>query len=44
MNEKTSRNQAPQQESHQRDKHLGCPFCKILGAILEVAKDKNSDE
>ena len=29
-------NQALQQESHQRDKHLSCSPCKILGTILQI--------
>ena len=33
-NEKTSRNQARPQESHQNDKHLGCFRCKIIRSIL----------
>ena len=36
MNEKTSRNQALQQKSHQRGKHLGSPPCKILVTILKM--------
>ena len=33
---KTFRNQTLQQESHQRDKYLGYPNCKILGTILKI--------
>ena len=36
MNEKISQNQPLQQKSYQRDKHLSCPPCKILGTILEM--------
>ena len=36
-NKKTYQNQTLQQES-QRNKHLGCPSCKILGTILEIDK------
>ena len=27
-------------QSHQRDKHLGSPHCKILGTILEMDKGR----
>ena len=36
--EKTSQNQTLQQKSHQRDKHLGYPTCKILRTILKIEK------
>ena len=36
--EKNSRKQALQQESDRRDKHLGCPPCKIIGTILKMDK------
>ena len=42
MNKKISWNQAPQQESHQRDKHLACPSCMILRAILKIDKERTS--
>ena len=35
-NKKTSRNQTLQQKSHQRNKQLSCPPCKILGTILKM--------
>ena len=35
---KATRNQALQQKSHQRDKHLGSHPCKVVGTILN--KDK----
>ena len=35
-NEKTTQNQTVLQKPHQRDKHLGCPPCKILGTIFNV--------
>ena len=38
MNKKASWNKCMQQESHQRDKNLGCPPHKILGTILEMVK------
>ena len=37
-NEKVSRDQALQQKSHQRSKHLGSFPYKILGAILKIDK------
>ena len=40
MNEKTYRNQARQQTSHQRDKHLGSRPCKILRTILKMKKGR----
>ena len=36
------RNQALNRESHQRDKHLGCSLCKILGTILEKDERRTS--
>ena len=39
-NEKNSQNQALQQESNQRDKHLGSPPCKILGTISFYSSTK----
>ena len=39
--EKTTRNQTICL-SHQRDKHQGCPACKILRAILEVDEGRSS--
>ena len=30
------------QESHQRDKHVGCPPCKIFGTTLDMNKGKVS--
>ena len=39
-NKKTSGNQAQQQESHQRDKHLGHSPCKILRTILILDKGR----
>ena len=41
-NEKTTRNQTVSKKSHPRDKHLGCPPCKILGIILKVDERKTS--
>ena len=41
-NEKTSGNQAEQQESHQRNKHLGCSTWKILETILEMDEGRTS--
>ena len=41
-NEKTTRNQAILQKPHQRDKHLDCYPCKILGTILKVDKGRTS--
>ena len=41
-NEKTSQNQTLQQESHQKDKQLGSPHCKILRTILEMDKRRTS--
>ena len=38
MNEKTYRNQALQQESHQRDKDLSYIPCKIFGTIIKTDK------
>ena len=38
MNEKASQDHVLQQKSHQKNKHLGSPFCKILGAILKMDK------
>ena len=52
-NEKASRNQAQQPNSHQRDKHLDSLPCKILSTILKMdngatktngPKDKKIDE
>ena len=46
-NEKTSRNKTLLLKCHQRDKHLGSPFCKILWTILNVDKkgtQKNEPE
>ena len=37
-NKKASPNQALQLKSHQRDKQLHCPPCKILGTILKMDK------
>ena len=42
-NEKASRNQALQQKSNQRNKHLGCLPCKILGTILKNKQGRNSN-
>ena len=42
MNEKTYRNQVLEQESHQCDKHLGCPPCNILDTVLQVDEGKTS--
>ena len=39
-NEKDSQNQALLQKSHQRDKHLGSPPCKILGTIPKMDKGR----
>ena len=39
-NEKTSRNQALQRDSYQRDKHLDYHPCKILWTILETGKGR----
>ena len=36
MNEKTSWNQALLQKSHQKNKQLGIPSCKILGTIFKM--------
>ena len=33
---KASRNRPFQQESHQRDKHLGCHSCTMIKSILEM--------
>ena len=41
-NEKTSRKQTLQQESYQKNKHLGFPPCKILGTILQINKRRTS--
>ena len=38
----TSGNQTLQQESHQRNKHLGISFCNILGTILR--RDENETQ
>ena len=42
-----TRNQALQQKSHSRDKHLGSPSCKILVTVLKIdmgAKHKKADD
>ena len=41
-NEKYTCNQARQQESHKKVKHLGCPPCKIIGTILEIDDGRTS--
>ena len=41
-NENATRNQGLQQESHQCDKHLSNPSCKILGIILKMNNQTNS--
>ena len=41
-NDKATRNQSIKQKIYQRYKHLGCPFCKILGTILKVEEGKTS--
>ena len=41
-NKKDSQNQDLQQKSLQRNKHLGCPPCKILGTILEMDEGRTS--
>ena len=35
-NKATTQNQTISQKSHQRDRRLGYPSCRILGTILEV--------
>ena len=40
-NKKTSRNQALQQKSHQKDKHLSRPPCKVIWTILKMSKGEN---
>ena len=40
MTEKTFRNQALKQKSHQRKKYLGSPPCKIFGTILKMDKGR----
>ena len=39
-NDKTSRNQALLQKSHQTDKHMDSPSCKMLGTILKMDKGR----
>ena len=39
---KASQNQVLQQESHQRDKHIGCSPCKVLGTNLEMYERRTS--
>ena len=39
-NEKTTRNQTVQQESHRRDKHLGCFLVRYSGLFFEVDVEK----
>ena len=41
-NEQTSRNQAEEQKSHQKHKHLGGAICDIFGNIPEVDEGRNS--
>ena len=41
-NEETIGNQIIKQNSHQRDKHLGCPTCKIPRTIHQEAKRRIS--
>ncbi len=41
-NEKHIRNKSTLQKSHQRDKHLVCPPCKILGTILKLDNRRTS--
>ena len=45
MNKETSQNQTLQLESHQRNKHRGCPPCKIFGTILKNGpEDKKTND
>ena len=37
-NKKTFQNQALRQKSHQMNKHLGSPPCKMLETILKINK------
>ena len=38
MNEKTSSNQTLLRKSHETNKHMGGPSCKILGTIFKIDK------